>query len=331
MDLRKLKTLIELVESSGIAELEIQEGEERVRITRARRRRRPQATAPTRHAPVAPAPLAPSPRRAGPPRRAGRAGGPPRQEPDGRHVLSLGVAGRQAVRRGRRHGAGRRHAVHHRGDEADERDRVRQGRRGQGRSSSRTGSRSSSASRSSSSADRPDVAAAPCLVARSVAPRTAEPAVRQGPDRQSRRDRAAHPARVPRARHQDGRRLLRGRPRRQVRAPRRRIGVHRPAAVRAELPQHAGDHRRGRGHRRAGDPSRLRLPVGERRLRRQGRAVRLRVHRPARRHDPPDGRQGQRQGGDDQGRRALRARVGGRAARRPEGNRAASRARSATR
>ena len=37
MDLRKLKTLIELVETSGIAELEIQEGEERVRITRARR------------------------------------------------------------------------------------------------------------------------------------------------------------------------------------------------------------------------------------------------------------------------------------------------------
>ena len=35
MDLRKLKTLIELVETSGIAELEIQEGEERVRITRA--------------------------------------------------------------------------------------------------------------------------------------------------------------------------------------------------------------------------------------------------------------------------------------------------------
>ncbi|MEP7208011.1 MAG: acetyl-CoA carboxylase biotin carboxyl carrier protein [Casimicrobiaceae bacterium] len=35
MDLRKLKTLIELVETSGIGELEIQEGEERVRITRA--------------------------------------------------------------------------------------------------------------------------------------------------------------------------------------------------------------------------------------------------------------------------------------------------------
>ena len=35
MDLRKVKTLIELVESSGIGELEIQEGEERIRITRA--------------------------------------------------------------------------------------------------------------------------------------------------------------------------------------------------------------------------------------------------------------------------------------------------------
>jgi len=34
MDLRKLKTLIELVEASNIAELEISEGEERVRITR---------------------------------------------------------------------------------------------------------------------------------------------------------------------------------------------------------------------------------------------------------------------------------------------------------
>lgn len=51
MDLRKLKTLIELVETSGIAEIEIEEGEERVRITRA---------SPTAIAPVyaqAPAPM----------------------------------------------------------------------------------------------------------------------------------------------------------------------------------------------------------------------------------------------------------------------------------
>jgi acetyl-CoA carboxylase biotin carboxyl carrier protein len=35
MDLRKLKKLIDLVQESGIAELEITEGEERVRITHA--------------------------------------------------------------------------------------------------------------------------------------------------------------------------------------------------------------------------------------------------------------------------------------------------------
>ena len=34
MDLRKLKTLIDLVQQSGIAELEVTEGEERVRISR---------------------------------------------------------------------------------------------------------------------------------------------------------------------------------------------------------------------------------------------------------------------------------------------------------
>ena len=59
MDLRKLKTLIELVETSGIAELEIQEGEERVRITRALA---PSAHTVMMHAPMAaatqPAPAA---------------------------------------------------------------------------------------------------------------------------------------------------------------------------------------------------------------------------------------------------------------------------------
>ncbi|HTS21903.1 MAG TPA: acetyl-CoA carboxylase biotin carboxyl carrier protein [Casimicrobiaceae bacterium] len=45
MDLRKLKTLIELVESSGIAELEISEGEERVRITRSLAGQAPAVTA----------------------------------------------------------------------------------------------------------------------------------------------------------------------------------------------------------------------------------------------------------------------------------------------
>jgi acetyl-CoA carboxylase biotin carboxyl carrier protein len=53
MDLRKLKTLIELVETSGIAELEIQEGEERVRITR--------SLAPSAHTVMMQAPMTSSP------------------------------------------------------------------------------------------------------------------------------------------------------------------------------------------------------------------------------------------------------------------------------
>src|SRR5262245_30881313 len=64
MDLRKLKTLIELVETSGIAELEIQEGEERVRITRAGVSA-PQALMLHAAAPVAAAPL-PAPAAAAP-------------------------------------------------------------------------------------------------------------------------------------------------------------------------------------------------------------------------------------------------------------------------
>src|SRR6476659_1359529 len=62
MDLRKLKTLIELVETSGIAELEIQEGEERVRITRTVPQGQQSVTfhtAPQHAAPAAPVAAAP--------------------------------------------------------------------------------------------------------------------------------------------------------------------------------------------------------------------------------------------------------------------------------
>ncbi|WP_421197060.1 acetyl-CoA carboxylase biotin carboxyl carrier protein [Aeromonas jandaei] len=68
MDIRKIKKLIELVEESGIAELEISEGEESVRISRnfagqvtaAPQMIMPQATAPVA-APVAAAPAAAAP------------------------------------------------------------------------------------------------------------------------------------------------------------------------------------------------------------------------------------------------------------------------------
>lgn len=61
MDLRKLKTLIDLVENSGIAELEIQEGEERVRITRALPAATPAATPLPPPVAAAPAPVTPPP------------------------------------------------------------------------------------------------------------------------------------------------------------------------------------------------------------------------------------------------------------------------------
>ena len=56
MDLRKIKTLIELVENSGIAELEIKEGEEFVRISRSSTAVQHVYAAPQQHAVHAAAP-----------------------------------------------------------------------------------------------------------------------------------------------------------------------------------------------------------------------------------------------------------------------------------
>ncbi len=64
--------------------------------------------------------------------------------------------------------------------------------------------------------------------------------VRQDPDRQPGRDRAAHPARLQGARHRDRRRAFDRRRRRHARAPRRRERLHRPAAGARQLSQHPG-------------------------------------------------------------------------------------------
>jgi acetyl-CoA carboxylase biotin carboxyl carrier protein len=67
MDLRKLKKLIDLVESSGIAELEITEGEERVRIARTPTGTAPMyAPMPMMHAPMPGAPALAAPAAAEP-------------------------------------------------------------------------------------------------------------------------------------------------------------------------------------------------------------------------------------------------------------------------
>jgi len=55
MDIRKVKKLIELLEDSGLAELEIQEGEEAIRLSRY------STAAPVAATPAAPAPVAPAP------------------------------------------------------------------------------------------------------------------------------------------------------------------------------------------------------------------------------------------------------------------------------
>ena len=67
MDLRKLKTLIELVESSGIAELEISEGEERVRITRTTPAAQPLYAVPQQVVAAAPASVTAAPAEPTPP------------------------------------------------------------------------------------------------------------------------------------------------------------------------------------------------------------------------------------------------------------------------
>jgi acetyl-CoA carboxylase biotin carboxyl carrier protein len=62
MDIRKVKKLIELLEESGIAELEISEGEESVRISRHPRMAMPVQAAAPLPAPAAPVAAAPPPR-----------------------------------------------------------------------------------------------------------------------------------------------------------------------------------------------------------------------------------------------------------------------------
>lgn len=60
MDLRKLKKLIDLVEESGIAEIEVTEGEEKVRITRSTAPQQAIYAAPASIHHAAPAPAAPA-------------------------------------------------------------------------------------------------------------------------------------------------------------------------------------------------------------------------------------------------------------------------------
>ena len=72
-----------------------------------------------------------------------------------------------------------------------------------------------------------------------------------------------------------------------------------PAPSAAELSQHPAHHQRGGDHRRRRHSPGLRLPLRERPLRRGVRIVPHHLHRPDRRADPRDGRQGGRARGHD--------------------------------
>ena len=92
---------------------------------------------------------------------------------------------------------------------------------------------------------------------------------------------AAHPARLPFAGHRRRGRLQRGRPRLARRAARRRGDLRRPGRVAAQLPVRAGDPVGGPRVRLRGGPSRLRLPVRGRHVRRDDPRPRPDVHRAA--------------------------------------------------
>ena len=83
MDIRKVKKLIELLEESGISEIEISEGEESVRISRY-----PKPGTVTTAAPAAPAAPPPAAAAAAPAEARGRARARSAGDgSDGRHVL----------------------------------------------------------------------------------------------------------------------------------------------------------------------------------------------------------------------------------------------------
>jgi len=84
MDLRKLKTLIDLVAESGIAEIEVTEGEDKVRIVKYAPVAPPVAVAPTYYAPPAP----PAPATAAPAAPVAPAAPPAPEEPQGTVVKS---------------------------------------------------------------------------------------------------------------------------------------------------------------------------------------------------------------------------------------------------
>ncbi len=133
--------------------------------------------------------------------------------------------------------------------------------------------------------------------------------VQEDPDRQSGRDRLPSDQDRPQHGRRDGGGVFGGRRQRAPRAPGRRSGADRTGRGTRVLPRGRA-HPRGREEdRRRSDPPRLRLPVGERRVRRSLRSGRHCLHRPAGFGHPRHGLEVCCQGADGTGRGAADARL----------------------
>ena len=300
MTLDEIKQLVEFIKGHDLDEFELEQDGVKVRIKRgsnhhagAAAPQAPAATPVSSPAPVA-SPVSPPPA-AAPADEGGELAIV--KSPIVGTFYRVGRARRQGVRLGRRHRAQGPGAVHHRGDEADERDRFRVRRRGHERL-------------------RGERAGGPVRRAPVRDPADCINHVQKNPRRQSWRNRAARDFRVPRAGHQDRGGVLGSRRELAARAVRRRRHLHRPGAQRRQLFERAGHHQRRRNHRRRRAASRLRFSVRERLSRRGVRSVSHPVHRPRPERDPAARRQVEGAPRDEEGRRADAARQ-----RRPGGER----------
>ncbi len=209
-------------------------------------------------------------------------------------------------------GQGGRHAADHRGDEGDEPDHARPPPARSRRSSSRTASRSSSTSRSWSSSEAKCPSIKKLLIA----------------------NRGEIALRIHRACHEMGIKTVAvhstaDADAMHVRLADEAICIGPPAASDSYL-NIPSDHLGGRDLRRRRDPSGLRLPLGERAVRRDRRGARHHLRRAQARAYPHDGRQGRGQAHRRRARPAAGARLGRRDQRRRRGQ-GDRRARSAIR
>ena len=296
MDFDDIERILELVREHDLAEFELEREGLKIRVRKNLTGVAHDVQTGLTPAPQ-PAPLPPGPVRHQPPPVA--AAPPAAAALEGDDTVELAVvkspivgtfyrslrARRSAVRGHRRSGQEGPGALHHRGDEADERDHfgIRRGNRERLRRERQAGPIRRAAVRDQDRLSRH---------------------VQENPDRQPRRNRPPGDLRLSRARDQDRGGLFRGRRKLPARAVRRRGRLHRPGAQRRQLSERAGGDQRRGDHRRRRDPSRLRIPLGERLPRRGLRGLPHQVHRPDAERDPAARRQGAGAAGHEEGRRA---------------------------